>query len=1100
MATNNLNISNVSSYIRNSILNRNIGEKNISNNEINSPMDITYSSIIPIDKKRNKYVNYLDYIDNVYGTNTNLINILGGIVSGEGVSLSLNSNSKIGIVSNFDIQSVLAGRIVSTLTGYDTPLGTFGLKAAAVTMLNGIESKTEKLAMNFENSLLSKLGLTEEHTNYDTSITVQPNKPKKIFGISTTTDVINEIEDILGINLNPLTKDKLPQSASIYSLENGNIITSNSILKDLSRQNALNELVSDNNENQLISSTGKYNVSILYNLLNQNLYLPNYKNDSRFKKSGLNSETFRNYYYLFSEYENNNNNNNDNNKNKSWLNKGSSYDSTNSSIAFKPISDDDTLFQSNTIVSYDSNNNPIFNNPHSGSFKSLLDKTNILFTNGIINTMISNYSFNDDKNINNDEIQSAYSKKGISRGRNLLIKNPSNSNILNDPYCRVWTWQNQYNKFENTIRPGNISNQQYPPFRINNNSLQYSTLDNENGMVTIAPYDSKKIKNYMFSIENLAWTGLTAFNRDNTELAGIEYGNNGGRIMWFPPYDIKFDENTNVQIESNHFIGRGEPVYTYTNTERKGNLSFKLIVDHPSLINYYNENTLNPDITTDEDSNELLRFFAGCNTLNLEKHQINSSDLLKSPMFPSIPPVTQQTYIVSIYFPNDYSGINEDVHGEIAMKYLYQGQGNKISDDSENTGYENVSRNGLSSVEFNCNISNQLLLNKMGISSESLNDFTKNTQEYRRDMQKGYDGATNNTSYLPIIGYTYYYNYYDTTSFSLNNTSGRNLYSFRKFYNIITNKDDFSDEFNTLSNLLINESNTINITGYASEVGISANNEKLAKNRANVVKNFLLYNFPSIKPKNIKISSIVGGTNDTCISSFDSKQARRVDIIITTKIDSKYSNNPNVESINKEQTSNPVIAKVSDIKNYIQYESDFFEKIKSSDPLVQKTIQKQIKNFHPAFHSITPEGFNARLTFLHQCTRQGPTVGQTDPNAKTASNLSFGRPPVSVLRIGDFYNTKIMINSLNISYEPLVWDLNPEGIGVQPMIANVTLSFNFIGGSDLSGPIARLQNAITSNFFANTSVYDNRSDTVNNTNATTNMIENNPNLALFNSK
>ena len=38
------------------------------------------------------------------------------------------------------------------------------------------------------------------------------------------------------------------------------------------------------------------------------------------------------------------------------------------------------------------------------------------------------------------------------------------------------------------------------------------------------------------------------------------------------------------------------------------------------------------------------------------------------------------------------------------------------------------------------------------------------------------------------------------------------------------------------------------------------------------------------------------------------------------------------------------------------------------------------------------------------------------------------------------------------------------------------MNFKFIGGSDLTGPIARLQNAITFNFFANTGVYDGRND------------------------
>jgi hypothetical protein len=37
--------------------------------------------------------------------------------------------------------------------------------------------------------------------------------------------------------------------------------------------------------------------------------------------------------------------------------------------------------------------------------------------------------------------------------------------------------------------------------------------------------------------------------------------------MWFPPYDITFSENNSVNWESTNFIGRGEPIYTYNNTE-----------------------------------------------------------------------------------------------------------------------------------------------------------------------------------------------------------------------------------------------------------------------------------------------------------------------------------------------------------------------------------------------------------------------------------------------------------------------------------------------------------------------------------------------------
>jgi hypothetical protein len=141
-------------------------------------------------------------------------------------------------------------------------------------------------------------------------------------------------------------------------------------------------------------------------------------------------------------------------------------------------------------------------------------------------------------------------------------------------------------------------------------------------------------------------------------------------------------------------------------------------------------------------------------------------------------------------------------------------------------------------------------------------------------------------------------------------------------------------------------------------------------------------------------------------------------------------------------------------------------------------ITDKIKYFDPAYHAISPEGFNARLTFLHQCTRQGATIGNSDPDVQTAYNLAFGRPPVCVLRVGDFYYTKIIINSMTINYDDPQWDLNPEGIGVMPMFAKINIDFNFIGGSDLAGPIARLQNAVSFNYYANTGVYDNRAEKV----------------------
>jgi len=154
----------------------------------------------------------------------------------------------------------------------------------------------------------------------------------------------------------------------------------------------------------------------------------------------------------------------------------------------------------------------------------------------------------------------------------------------------------------------------------------------------------------------------------------------------------------------------------------------------------------------------------------------------------------------------------------------------------------------------------------------------------------------------------------------------------------------------------------------------------------------------------------------------------------------------------------------------------YFKRLAQSDPIYRDTLKEKIVFFDPAFHSITPVGFNNRLNFLEQCARQGPSINNVQTEDGTIisanSNLAFGRPPISVLRIGDFYHTRIAIEGIDLQYEPLIFDMNPEGIGVQPMIADVTINFKYLGGSSLSGPITKLQNAIGNNYFANVEFYN----------------------------
>ena len=118
-------------------------------------------------------------------------------------------------------------------------------------------------------------------------------------------------------------------------------------------------------------------------------------------------------------------------------------------------------------------------------------------------------------------------------------------------------------------------------------------------------------RSYMFSLENLAWRTSSRPGFTYDELPDCEKGPNGGRVMWFPPYDIKFSETSSANFNGQTFLGRPEPIYTYNNTKRSGSLNFKIVVDHPSVLNLIVnkelQNQSNSTVTSVVES-----FFAGC--------------------------------------------------------------------------------------------------------------------------------------------------------------------------------------------------------------------------------------------------------------------------------------------------------------------------------------------------------------------------------------------------------------------------------------------------------------------------------------------------------
>lgn len=826
-------------------------------------------------------------------------------------------------------------------------------------------------------------------------------------------------------------------------------------------------------------------------------------------------------------------------------------------------------------------------------------------------------------------LQAFSNKYGLSHGRNLLkaqgngedaVQYSTNENGYDDPYCRVWTWHKQYHSLKDTMRPFG-ANLSYSPddtsdvdretldetynwssfrsigeggfpgggYRLQKHGVMYDNGGHTNGLVNITPstdpasngnYDDARnvsVEHCMFSIENLAWKGTFTEYDDLDKAYGLsreQKGPLGGRIMWFPPYDLKFNESTAANWQSNEFIGRGEPIFTYANTVRSGTLSFKLLIDHPAILDYWERRSVTGNINesgvddVESKEQEMLRFFAGCSMLTAKKEEPSITTIDKNTPEDngdSEGPVTseEKTLKFMVFYPNNYSGKDDSIGGAVdPIEYLMNGVGaNKQhigsgTDYSKNQsdyptnitmkyhilgssdivgGYEMRSNCGVSvittytnnnkivDIEANGNVATlvKMIGSEANKSESGTTDEWAQKRYYYRVDKDTLNQILNKVSYidkksycLNSVGY-----YRGINEFQLNE-SETSIYSFTEVF--IALNDDYGHVFDGLYNpdrvaelksIFANEKGKIkrvSCKGIASSQGNNASsrinydrNKKLARNRAITINKWLRKKFSNdvifeddtweiqterdynredsnelmAKLYRSAIVEITYGGEETS-NTEDTKVV--IDESGNTENNSSVIyNEDNAAAIPENEESSTETSITLQTGN-VRYDGEalFFKKLTENEPIVTKLLSERINNFDPVFHSMSPEGFNSRLTFLNQCMRQGPTISGSDTFGGNANNLAFGRPPVCVLRVGDFYNTKIIITSMTIDYDPLVWDLNQEGIGVMPMIANISLNFNFIGGSDLGGPIQRLQNATSFNYYANAGVYDNRSENI----------------------
>lgn len=719
---------------------------------------------------------------------------------------------------------------------------------------------------------------------------------------------------------------------------------------------------------------------------------------------------------------------------------------------------------------------------------SLIKKTNELFENYKIGSMVNRFhSYDLHKD---DELVSSKSEKyGISRGRNLLRANGgvSDETGYENPYCRVWTKHHQYSKLSRRIRPfygdtepmqlSSIQGLYGGTMRPNGGDGRLGNFSvlKDNGFVKIASehnggasLEGGDVRKYMFSIENLAWRDI---DLDGAQISKEQQGPNNGRIMWFPPYNLKFTENVNVDWNATKFIGRGEQIYTYVNTDRSGTLSFTMLIDHPSLINKWRGTSLDVE-ETDERENDLLRFFAGCGTLDGRLDDGANSEVVLTGK-----PITNNKKLGSrskdvaiiVFFPNNFSGHYDNVSEGLNKLRDYECSNGVICNYTDDDMSEQILHEG---NEVNTSIAG------LNVGTYDLSIKTLIELSVFNGQDDGFE----------------FYSIFDPQ------------HGISNLNNLITEDEIFGDKFEDI------HIDSIDVYGCASSHGRKENNVKLEERRAEFLKNAIILNCNSITEEDFnrpfQKAEIPANDLDPAhpdVNKIDAKIGRCAYAIFhvswneattttaepyeeeTINVNEDVIEGYGLENVAEEQMNEYVSTSTEVVDDY-RHDNEYlyFSEIDYDDVAYQRIINK-VRYFNPAFHSVTPEGFNARLTFLHQCTRQGPTIdlssGRVDKSSsdmlKYAGNLAFGRPPYCILRIGDFFHTKICITSISIDYDNgsgIQWDLNPEGAGVQPMYANVNMNFNFIGGQDLAGPIERLQNAVTSNYYANASVYDHKAD------------------------
>ena len=707
-------------------------------------------------------------------------------------------------------------------------------------------------------------------------------------------------------------------------------------LKDYSGINSsINPIPSNVTTSDLISKyTGKAQVDTLSSLLSQNIYYNNF---------GVLSV--------------------DNSK----LLNGSEKERIDGIIPLKTKGIKATLLNKFNLIG---DNNIYFNNFFSNKYESKVYATTST-TGDTINQQDINQQFGNPTTdftwgINNTDVSNSKGLLGYTNAifQTLNLENKATFNktvsqitvngktYYNGNQYRSYNFNDQYDSISKSLRStGNLRK---------NSAIQYSPIpkfiyknNSENGTTN----------DVMFSIENLAIDSKNLLNPN-------EIGPNGGRIMWFIPSIETLTEDVTPDVTPIKILGRGEPIYTYANTDRKLTIAFEMMVDYvKELIDVrsyeefqnkiYQNGLLN---LTNKENTNLSILLNESTKLKREKELIED----RKKYINQNPEIVFNNLPITLYYYNNSSTV------EITIP--------------ENSGFQNYLKS---------------LFNKI---QESLNEYEYQTFEIRTKS--------------------------------------------------------------TVCDLLSQNENVNDLSDKRSN-----NFKSFLEMYIDLVYPNLLSKIKILIEKPLQNSLVELSTSDTIdfILSPTYKNSIITAVIATPFTEENF--NKDIEAINQElQELND--RRTNENNNKVFTDLTDYSKNTTVNSTQNKILTKTIQN---GLMSYTPEDLYKRLTFLHQCTRQGSTkiytnTNQTSENNKI-SNSVFGRPPVIVFKLGDMYNTKAMITSMSLSFENdrHMWDLNPEGYGVQKMGCKVNLSMNLIGGSSMDGPKSHILNGESRRFYANSS-------------------------------